>query len=100
VGSTSVHVPLTDNCESDRCLRLNLSRAIHKGARILSIADADSNCSRIKCDWLDALILDLADEHDRIVSWEAMHFLDGSDHFTVIADIRYLALFIAIVQPW
>jgi hypothetical protein len=100
VGSTSVYVPLTDNCEFNRCPRLDLSRAIHEGARILSIADADSNCSRIKCDWLDALILNLADEHDRIVSWEAMHFLDGSDHFAVIADIRYLSLFIALVQLW
>src|SRR5258708_22980255 len=98
--STSIQVPLTDDCESNRCFPVNLCRAIHESARILAINNPDSNCRRIKCDWPDALILYLAEEHNCIVGWESVHFLDRSDHVAVVADIRYLALFIALLQLW
>jgi hypothetical protein len=100
VGSTSIHVPLADNGEFNRCFRLNLSRTIHEGARILAIANSDSNRSRIECDWPDVLIPYLADEDDSVIGRESMHFLDGSNHVAVIADIRNFALFIALVQLW
>jgi len=69
--STSIQVPLTDDCESNRCFRVNLCRAIHESARILAITNPDSNCRRIKCDWPNALILYLAEEHNCIIGWES-----------------------------
>src|ERR1700739_1767959 len=98
--STSIQVALTDYCELNRCLPFDLRRTIHKSAWVLAVTNPDSNCRRIKCDWPDALILYLAEEHNCIIGWESVHLLDRSDHVAVVADIRYLALFIPLVQLW
>src|SRR5246127_854230 len=96
--STSIQVALTDYCELNRCLRFNLRRTIHKSAWVLAVTDPNSNCRRIKCDWPDALILYLAEEHDSIIGWESVYFLDSGDYVAVIAHIRHLALCIALVE--